>query len=87
LHFHRQRLVLRQTLRRQHVLDFARADAKRERAETRRECSCDYRRKRSSCRLRQTKLWSNDVNDALFGRVNVEELNAKLLAVCASVST
>jgi hypothetical protein len=32
-------------------------------------------------RLSKTKLWSNDVNDALLGRVNVEELNAKLPAV------
>jgi hypothetical protein len=30
---------------------------------------------------RKTELWSNDVNDALFGRVDIVELNAKLFAV------
>jgi hypothetical protein len=32
-------------------------------------------------RLSKTKLWSNDVNDALLGRVNIEELNTKLPAI------
>src|ERR1044072_6979400 len=34
-------------------------------------------------RTSESELWSNDVNDALFGRVDVVELNAKLVTVSA----
>src|SRR5262249_17452041 len=65
----------------QNVLDFAGADTKCERAK--RAVSARVAVAANDChaRLRQAKLWSNDVNDALFGRVNIEELNAKLFAV------
>ena len=81
LHFHRERFVLRQTLCRQHVLDFARADAKRERAKRAVGARVTIATDDRHARARQTKLRSNDVNDALFGGVNIEELNAKLFAV------
>jgi hypothetical protein len=32
---------------------------------------------------RQAKLWSNHVNDALLGRLDVEKLNPKLFAIFA----
>ena len=82
-HLHRERLVLRQTLRCQHVLDFARADAKRERAESAVRARVTIAADDRHARPRQSKLWSNNVNDALFGRMNIEELNAKLFAVSA----
>ena len=78
---HRPRLVLRQALRGQHVLDFTRPDAKCERAESTVSARVTITANDRHAWLRQAKLWSNDVNDALFGRVDVEELNSKLFAV------
>ena len=80
-YFHRERLVLRQALRGQHVLDFARADAKCERSKSAVSARVTIATNDRHARLRQTKLRPNDVNDSLFGGVDVEELNAKLFAV------
>src|ERR1051325_352615 len=81
LHLHRQRLVLRQTLRREHVLNFARADAKRERAKRTVSARVTIAANDRHAGLREAELWSNDVNNALLGRVDVEKRNAKLGAV------
>src|SRR6185369_1670376 len=64
--FHRARLVLRQTLSCQHVFDLARADAERERAKRAVRARVTITTNDRHARLRQTKLWSNDVHDALF---------------------
>jgi hypothetical protein len=65
------------------VLDFARADAKRERAKRAVSARMAVAANDRHAGLRETKLWSNDVNDALLGRMDVEKLNAKLAAIAA----
>ena len=65
------------------VFDFARADAKRQRAKRAVRARVTVAANDRHARLRQTKLWSNHVHDALFRRVNVEQLNAKLFAVAS----
>ena len=64
---HRARLILRQALRRQHLLNLAGANAKRQRA----ECSMSTRvaiaANNSHPRLRQPEFRANDVHDSLIG--------------------
>ncbi len=63
------------------MFDFTRADAKRECAESAMRARVTVAANDRHSGLSQTKFWSNDMNDALFGRVDVEQLNAKLFAV------
>ena len=63
------------------MLDFTRANAKRERPESTVSARVTIATNDRRAWLRQAKLWSNDVNNALFGRLYVEELNSKLFAV------
>src|SRR5688572_24128716 len=65
------------------MLDFARADAKRKRTERAVGARVTIATDNRHARLRQTKLGTNHVNDTLLRRVNIKELNAKLLAVSA----
>jgi hypothetical protein len=73
--------LLRQALRREHVLDFARADAEGERAERAVRARVAVAADDRHARLRQTELRADDVDDALLGRVDVVELDAELAAV------
>jgi hypothetical protein len=63
------------------VFDFTRADAKRKRTKRTVSARVTVAANDRHAGLSQAKLWSNDVNDALFRRVNIEELNAKFFAV------
>ena len=65
------------------MFDFARADAKRKRAERAVRARVTIAADDRHARLRETKLRTNHVNDALLGRMNIEELNTKLLAIFA----
>ncbi len=80
---HRTRLRLRQALRREHVLDLGCADAERQCTErtvcARVAVATDDRHSRSS----EPKLGADDVDDALFGRVDVEEPDPELRGVLA----
>ena len=75
------RLALQQALRRQHVLDFAGADAERERAESAMRrgvaVAADYRH----AGLREAAFRSDDVNDALLLAMEAVAGNAELFAV------
>ena len=63
------------------MLDFTRANAKCERAESTVSARVTITTNDRRAWLRQAKLWSNYVNDSLFGRENVEQLDSKLFAV------
>ena len=65
----RLRLALQQALRREHVLDLARADAERERAERAVRRGVAVAADDRHARLREAELRPDDVDDALLGRV------------------
>ena len=83
VHFHGARFVLRQALRCEHVFDFARADAKRERAKRAVRARVAVAAHDCHAGLGEPEFRADDVHDALFGRVNVKQLDAKLFAVAA----
>ena len=74
-------LRLEQGLRRENVLNFARADAERQRAEraVRRRVAVAADDRHAG--LRQAQLGTDDVNDPLLGVVQIVELDAEFLAV------
>ena len=76
-------LRLQQRLRGQHVLDFARADAERQRAEraVRRRVAVAADDRHAG--LRVALLRADDVDDALRGVVDVVQRDAELVAVVA----
>ena len=74
---------MRQTLRGEYVFDFTRSNAKRECAKRAVRAGMTVATDDRHARLSQTQLRPNHVHDALFGRVDVEQLNAKLFAVAA----
>ncbi len=77
----RLRFRLRQCLRRHHVLDFAGADAERERAEGSMRRCVRVAADDGHARLGRSQLWSNHMDDALGGVLYVEELDAELGAI------
>src|SRR4029079_9158004 len=63
------------------MFDLARADAERKRTKRAMRARVTIATNDRHTGPRQSELWPNDVNDALLGRVDVVELNAKLVAV------
>ena len=79
--FHRLGFELRQTLGGEHVLNFASADSKRERAECAVRGRVAVAANNCLSRLRDAKLRPDDVNDPLILTVQVEKMHAVLLAI------
>jgi hypothetical protein len=65
------------------MLDLTRPNAKRQRAKRAVRARVTIATHDRHAGLRETKLGTNHVNDALLRRVNIEELNAKFPAVSA----
>jgi hypothetical protein len=80
---HRARLNLRQTLRRQHVLNFAGADAEGQRAKGAVGAGMAVAANNRHSRPGQSQLRSDDMDDALFARINIEKLDPEGLAIRA----
>ena len=80
---HRARPHLRQRLRREHVLDLARADAERERAERAVRRGVAVAAHDRHARLREPLLGPDHVHDALAGIAHRVAADAELLAVAA----
>src|SRR5208283_258893 len=77
----RLRPLLPEALRRQHVLDFAGADAERERAERAMRSSVAVAANDRHPRLREAKLRPDHMHDSLLARSDVEQLEAKFRAI------
>src|SRR5262249_12898111 len=80
-HFHGLRLLLRQRLRRQHVLDLACANAERQRAHRTVGAGVAVTAYDGHARLRQAQLRTDDMHDSLERAEAVFEANAELTAV------
>ena len=65
----------------QHVLDFARANPKRQRTESAMGAGVTVAADNRHTRLSQTKLRSDHVNNPLFVRVDIKELDAEISTV------
>ncbi len=76
-------LGLPQTLRGEHVLDLAGADAEGERAERAVGGGMAVAAHDGHAGLGEAQLGSDDVHDTLFGRAEVEQAHAELAAVAA----
>src|SRR5262249_51380513 len=78
---HGLRLALRQTLRGQHVFDLGGSNAEGQRAERATRAGVAVAANNRLAGLRQAKFRTNHVHDALFGRIDVEQRDAEVLAV------
>ena len=78
---HGLRLALRQALRRQHVLDFGSADAEGQRAKRAVSAGMAVAADDGRAGLGQPEFGADDVDDALVGRIHVEQGNAEFFAV------
>ena len=77
--------VLQQTLRGQHVLDFARADAERQRAERAVRGGVAVAAHDRHARLGQPELGPDDVHDATMRRAHPVQRNAELPAIVLEI--
>ncbi len=79
--FHRLGFELRQTLRREHVFDFAGADAEGERAHGAVRRGVAVAADNRAARLGDAEFRADDVHDALIAAAHVEQVDAKFLAI------
>ena len=80
-HQRRLRFRLREALRRQHVLDLARADAESQSAERAVRRSMAVPAHDGQSGLRNAEFRPDNMHDALIAAVHVEESNARLFAI------
>ena len=78
---HGFRLALRQALGGQHVLDFGGANAEGQRAERAMGAGVAVAAYDGHARLGQSEFRTDDVHDALVGRIHVEQRNAEIFAI------
>ena len=78
---HGLRLLLRQALRRQNMLDFRSANPKRQRAKSAVRAGMAVAADNRHAGLRQSQFRTDHVHDALFGRIDIKQPNAEFLAV------